>query len=166
MSDYNQNQEGDYQNFQNYQNNNQNNQDNNQNYQVINQNDTNHQINEYSINPSEYRPPSEDNINDLPNEELVNSQAPLSNNNPNYTPQAPEMYPSLSDQVAPPILNPDIVTDQQMTQPPAEPINQPGVQQLPPAEQIPFDNGPVVQLPPQPRRRQACRYIWYNWCYY
>ena len=157
MSDYNQNQEGDYQNFQNYQNNNQNNQDNNQNYQVINQNDTNHQINEYSINPSEYRPPSEDNIKDLPKEELVNSQAPLSNNNQNYTPQAPEMYPSLSDQVAPPILNPDIVTDQQMTQPPAEPINQPDVQRLPLAEQIPFDNGPLVQLSPQPRRRPACR---------
>jgi hypothetical protein len=32
------------------------------------------------------------------------------------------MYHPLSDQVAPPISNSDIVTDQQMTQPPAEPV--------------------------------------------
>ena len=157
MSDFNQNQGGDYQNFHNYQNNNQNNQDNNQNYQVININEPNHPMDEYSINPSEYRPPSEDNINDLPTEELVNSQAPIQNNDPNDTPQASDMYPPLSDQVAPPISIPDMVTDQQMTQPPAEPINQPDVQQAPPIQPIPFDNAPIVELPPQPRIRPACR---------
>ncbi len=153
MSAFNQNQEGDYQNFQNYQNNNQNNQDNNQNYRIINQNDTNHPNDGYSINPSEYRPPSEDNVNDLPTEELVNSQVP------NYTPQAPNMYPPLSDQVAPPISNPDMVAVQPMTQSPAEPINQPDIQQAPPVQQIPFDNAPLVELPPQPRRRPAIRYM-------
>ena len=150
MTDFNQNQEGDYQNFQNYQ-------DNNQNYQIINQNNPNHPTDEYSINPSEYPPPPENNVNDLPTEQLVNSQGQLSNNNPNYTPQAPDMYHPLSDQVAPPISNSDIVTDQQMTQPPAEPVYQPDLQQIPPVEQIPFDNAPAIELPPQPRRRTSCR---------
>ena len=104
MTDFNQNQEGDYQNFQNYQ-------DNNQNYQIINQNNPNHPTDEYSINPSEYPPLPENNANDLPTEQLVNSQGQLSNNNPNYTPQAPDMYHPLSDQVAPPISNSDIVTE-------------------------------------------------------
>ena len=146
MINLNQNQEVDYQNFQNYQN-------NNQNYQVINPNNSNHTPDNYYINPSENPPKPENNVNDLPTEQLVNSQAPLLNNNQNYTPQAPDIYPPLSDQVAPPISNPDMVTDQQMSQPPAEPIYQPN------AQQIQFDNVPLVIQPPQPRRRAAVRYL-------
>ena len=87
---------------------------------------------------------------------LVNTQKQMPNNNKNYTFQTPDIYPSLSDQVAPPILNHDIVMDQQTSQPPAQPVFQAEVQQTPSNESIPIDNAPLIMPTPiQPRRRSS-----------
>ena len=87
MSDFNQNLGLNYHNFQNYQNNQEN----------------------------QCPPLSQDNENDLPTEELIYSQNQSENNNQNYTPKKPEEYGRVSDANAPPVLNPDMATDQQIT---------------------------------------------------
>ena len=71
----------------------------------------NHQNNQENQCP----PLSQDNENDLPTEELIYSQNQSENNNQNYTPQKPEEYGRVSDANAPPVLNPDMATDQQIT---------------------------------------------------
>ena len=136
MSNYNQNQKGDFQISKNYQDNNMNNQ--------------NYPKDQYPSQP-QY------NANGLTTEQLlVNTQKQILNKNKNYTIQTPGIYPSLSDQVSPPILNHDIVMDQQMTQSPAQPIFQAEVQQTPSGESIPIDNAPLIIPPPmQPRRRSS-----------
>ena len=139
MSNYNQNQKGDFQISKKYQDNNMNNQ-NNQNYPK-----------------AQYPPQPQYNVNGLTTEQLlVNTQKQMPNNNKNYTFQTPDIYPSLSDQVAPPILNHDIVMDQQTSQPPAQPVFQAEVQQTPSNESIPIDNAPLIMpTPMQPRRRSS-----------
>ena len=139
MSNYNQNQKGDFQISKKYQDNNMNNQ-NNQNYPK-----------------DQYPSQPQYNANGLPTEQLlVNTQKQIPNKNKNYAFETPGIYPSLSDQVASPILNHDIVMDQQMTQSPAQPIFQAEVQQTPSGESIPIDNAPLIIPPPmQPRRRSS-----------
>ena len=189
MLDNNQNKEGDYQNFQNYQDNqnnqnyqynqnyqnyqvNQNNQNyqdnkNNQNYQdnqnnqnyQDNQNNQNYPFDQYSSKPQQY--PSQDNGNYYSNPQLLNSQTPLTNNNLNNTPQAPDEYQTISDQVAPPISNPEVAMDQQMAQPAGQPDFEPIPLQDPqdsPVQPEAFDNAPI-NIPPaiQPRRGPSCR---------
>ena len=136
MSNYNQNQKGDFQISKKYQDNNM----NNQNYPK-----------------DQYPPQPQYNVNGLSTEKLsINTQKQIPNKNKNYTFQTPGIYPSLSDQVSPPILSHDIVMDQQMTQLPAQPVFQAEVQQTPSGESIPIDNAPLIIPPPmQPRRRSS-----------
>ena len=143
MLDYNQNKEGDYQNFQNYQD---------------NQNNQNYPIDQYSSKPQQN--PPQDNGNYYSNPQLLNSQTPSSNNSINDTSPTPDDYQPISDQVAPLISNPDVAMDQQMAQPSAQPIYEPILPQDNPVQPVAFDNAPLeIQPPIQPRRAPTCRTI-------
>ena len=140
MSNYNQNQGGNYQNFQNYQ--------NNQNYQEA----------QYPSN----LPQNNGNMN--PNEPLLNNQNQPGNNPQNYQNnplQTPNMYQKPDISGTQPIANPPTqpVTEL-VTVPVAPPVDQPAGQ--PVYQTIPPPTNPnVVMVNPSPvyvaqRRRNVC----------
>ena len=140
MSELFQNQEENYQNFQNYENN------------------PNNQTEQYPPNPSQSSPIPQDNNNDLPKEQLINSQNQSENNNQNYTPPKTEENEKIFDSVEPLIINSDATNDQPMIQLSEQPINEveedPQVQQLNPEYEL---EQPEQQ--PQERGCLAIRHI-------
>ena len=100
MSDFNQNQAGNYQNNQNY------------------------QMGQNPLNMPLYPSITHNNEDEYPSEELINSQNLPENNNLNYTPQKPEIQERVSDAVAPPAINPDMTNYQPVIQTSQEPIYQ------------------------------------------
>ena len=121
----------------------------NQNQERNYHNNQNYQIGQNPLNMPLYPSLNQNDDDEYPTEELINSQH--QNNNQNYVQKKPEIQERVSDAVAPPIINPEMTTGQPLTQPSQEPKYQ--LQEVSPA----VTNMPVYQLeqerPLRPVRR-------------
>ena len=87
-------------------------------------NNQNYQIGQNPLNMPLYPSQTQNDVDEYPSEELINSPNQSKNNNQNYTPKQPEIHERVSDAVAPPVINPDMTTDQRMIQLSQQPLYQ------------------------------------------